>query len=247
MKIAYKSYDQDEWRKAGGLEDAIDRKKLEEEVEEEDDGKSFHYQFSYDHRHGRFESPREETADMFDNARRCPSCHHGNLVKSREFAQLGSKSDAGSGGGYLNVRWREMDVKVGDAVFLEPLAFQFKSDDVAIKAEKKSLEDACGDGESAGPDGYDEDKYPEKYRKTETIKGSNLDTPQPFCIGYVSSIGCAGIVSRKLSPSDVRLKVVKLYRPGDTHYGAEGAFRGDWHLVYWSRETVTVELAQVAG
>ena len=118
----------------------------------------------------------------------------------------------------------------------------FAQPDVVIKKEK-------ADQEAAQPDetNYDEDEYPEKYRKTETIKGSNLDTPEPFCIGYVTGISCAGIVSKKMSADDVRLRLVKLYRPGNTHFGVEGAFRGDWNLVYWSSEIVTVELSRAVS
>lgn len=39
--------------------------------------------------------------------------------------------------------------------------------------------------------------------------------------------------------------MVRLYRPGDTHLGREGAFRSDWSLVYWSQEERNITLSKV--
>ena len=48
-----------------------------------------------------------------------------------------------------------------------------------------------------------------------------------------------------MPPQEVQLTVVRLYRPGDTHLGKEGAFRSDWNQVYWSQEERHVTLAKV--
>ena len=223
VQVTFRNADPAEWRKLGGSEEAVVQP-------EEDDGRKFWYQFFYDNRYGRFEAPEPE--QPASNLKACPCCTLAEHEKEREFVKLGPKQDQG----YASVAWRNMDIRIGDTVFLEPDAFAFKTVEV-VKKEKDCEEEGT----------FNEAEYTEKYRKTETIKGSNLDTPEPFCIGYVVGVSCVGIINKRLSPTEVRLKVVKMYRPGNTHLGAEAAFRSDWNMVYWSNEKVGVELAKVCG
>ena len=90
-----------------------------------------------------------------------------------------------------------MTIRVGDSVFLDPDTFRLKLDCVVKK--EKGVDDEDKDNE------YDEELYPEKYRKTETVKGSNLDTPDPFCIGHVLSISSSVIVSKFIFKSQLHL------------------------------------------
>ena len=92
-----------------------------------------------------------------------------------------------------------MTIKPGDSVFLDPDSFQLKLDWIVKK--ERIVDDEEEDQEQQ----YDEEEYPEKYRKTETIKGSNSDTPDPFCIGHVVSIACSAIVSKSISKSTIKL------------------------------------------
>ena len=64
---------------------------------------------------------------------------------------------------------------VGDSVYLPPETHKFPvkgSKTVTSKLLLRSF-----------PDGSDEATYPELYRKSEYIKGSNSDVPKPFQIG----------------------------------------------------------------
>jgi DNA (cytosine-5)-methyltransferase 1 len=58
----------------------------------------------------------------------------------------------------------------------------------------------------------DEDLFPEAYRKSEYIKGSNDEVPEPFRIARISKISVRCGFSRSLAPEDVRLTVLKFYR-----------------------------------
>ena len=100
--------------------------------------------------------------------------------------------------GYESVTWHDMTIKPGDTLFLDPDSFQLKLDWI-VKKER------VADGEEDQEQSYDEEEYPEKYRKTETIKGSNSDTPDPFCIGHVVSIACSAIVSKSAAQLTIKL------------------------------------------
>ena len=53
------------------------------------------------------------------------------------------------------------------------------------------------------------------------------------------------VLDKKLSPQEVQLTLVRMYRPSDTHLGKEGAFRSDWNYVYWSQDERHIPLAKV--
>ena len=65
---------------------------------------------------------------------------------------------------------------VGDSVYLPSDTYKF-----AVKSSKKSV--AKKPVQRVLPDRADESLYPELYRKSEYIKGSNSDVPKPFQIG----------------------------------------------------------------
>lgn len=82
----------------------------------------------------------------------------------------------------------------------------------------------------------DEEIYPEFYRKSsDHVKGSNENTPKPFCIGYI-----AGIISRSrdkvVLASDICLRIKKMYRPENTHKDTLLTQQIDLNMVYWSDE-----------
>lgn len=83
----------------------------------------------------------------------------------------------------------------------------------------------------------DEDMYPEFYRKvSEKAKFSNVDTPEPFHIGYINAI-YASTTDLIVSPSDIYIKVNKLYRPENTHRDVTLMEQADLNMVYWSDES----------
>ena len=59
----------------------------------------------------------------------------------------------------------------------------------------------------------DEDMYPEAYRKTEYVKGSNETCPEPFRIARIEQILCKKSANSKLvNVSELKIRVRKFYR-----------------------------------
>ena len=76
--------------------------------------------------------------------------------------------------------------------------------------------------------------YPEFYRKSsDHVKGSNEETCEPYCIGYISSI-------LKKKSGEVTLNVNKMYRPENTHRGQTYGQQLDLNLLLWSDEGIVL-------
>lgn len=58
----------------------------------------------------------------------------------------------------------------------------------------------------------DEEVYPEAYRKSDYIKGSNEDIPETFRIGRIESIYTSTSSSGIPALDKIKLKVKKFYR-----------------------------------
>ena len=58
----------------------------------------------------------------------------------------------------------------------------------------------------------DEDLYPEAYRKSHYVKGSNDRVPEPFRVARILRINMSASVKGKPSTQDVKLTVQKFYR-----------------------------------
>ena len=58
----------------------------------------------------------------------------------------------------------------------------------------------------------DEEKYPEAYRKTDYIKGSNEEVPQPFRVGRIVDIYVKRSDRGTSDPEQVALRIKKFYR-----------------------------------
>jgi DNA (cytosine-5)-methyltransferase 1 len=82
----------------------------------------------------------------------------------------------------------------------------------------------------------DEDTYPEFYRKSsDHVKGSNMETPEPFCVGHIKTIFAR--TNDDLVPSrDIWIRVNKFYRPENTHRGPTLGQQMDLNMLYWSEE-----------
>ena len=79
---------------------------------------------------------------------------------------------------YRKFVYQDTCYQVGESVFVSPGTFGFK--------ERKKEEDEVGKKHRKDQNSYDEDLYPELYRKTKAsdyVKGSNLECPVPFEIG----------------------------------------------------------------
>ena len=136
VSVQYKSIDPVQWKAAAGMDDPV-----EPEKEDDHSGTSFWYQFQYNSRHGRFETPLAD--DSVTNHRGCMCCDRLTALRDRERAKLGTKTDQG----YESVTWHDMVIKPGDAVFLDPDSFQLKLDCV-IKKEKVAEEEETYDEEA---------------------------------------------------------------------------------------------------
>lgn len=125
---------------------------------------------------------------------------------------------------YGVVKYREEEYRVGNAVFLYPSAFKFKYIRKYQEVPKPKREDV------------DEDIYPEFYRKAADPKAkfSNLDTPEPFHIGYINAI-YANTTDQMVFASNIYIKVNKMYRPENTHRDST-LMEQDLNMVYWSDE-----------
>ena len=153
----------------------------------DDSGTSFWYRFSFNYRFGRFEDPPAEP-EVFNNEKGCACCDRIAIIRRCDYALLGPKIDE-SLSTFQHVEWNGMIFRPGDAVFMDPDSYVMRAPDgQTVKKEKVNV------GSLELPKEYNEKKYPEKYRKTNAIKGSNQDTPDPFCIGYIVSINCVGII-----------------------------------------------------
>ena len=78
---------------------------------------------------------------------------------------------------YSSFNHRGHTFKIKDGVYLPPDTYTFP-----VKPEKAVSQKKSG----VSSDRKNPDKYPELYRKSEYVKGSNLDVPTPFQIGKAS-------------------------------------------------------------
>jgi DNA (cytosine-5)-methyltransferase 1 len=59
----------------------------------------------------------------------------------------------------------------------------------------------------------DDELYPEAYRKSDYVKGSNHEIPDPFRIGKIQEIYIkSGMSASNVDAEEVMLKVRKFYR-----------------------------------
>ncbi len=85
---------------------------------------------------------------------------------------------------YKSFEFAGKKYSVGDSVYLPPDTHKFKR--FKNSAPKNSAPKVS---QRVFPDGSDEATYPELYRKSEYIKGSNSDVPKPFQIGNATLLG----------------------------------------------------------
>lgn len=70
----------------------------------------------------------------------------------------------------------------------------------------------------------DEVKFPEYWRHgMGSVKGSNEATPEPFNVGIIEAV--KEVWDKDLRKMALRLKVRKMYRSEDTHWGASLAHK----------------------
>ncbi|KAB0791577.1 hypothetical protein PPYR_03377 [Photinus pyralis] len=199
------------WAICGGLD------KLPPRLE--DDGRTFFYSKRYDSDYSRFVDYSEEKPDGSLPYTPCDGCRRRTQKK-----KLNSITYANG-----EVHWGGDAYRVGSGVFLEPDTFIFKSD-------VTDIDDSFAQKENS----VDEVMYPEYYRKpAENGRGTNAETPDPFCIGLIEDIS-------ELKNA-VQIRVRKFYRPENTQEGHFLSYRKDLNLVYWSHEERTINFNLVTG
>ncbi|XP_063239030.1 DNA (cytosine-5)-methyltransferase PliMCI-like [Bacillus rossius redtenbacheri] len=212
------------------------------ETERVDDGRTFFCKKRYDSVQARFLDLHSsmQCADEKRKHRYCNACdylHHqkyAHLIPNLE-ERLETPGPNGEVH-YGLIRWKKMKFRPGSCVYVLPGVFRLKNN---VNSAKRPAQDDKKQ--------VDEDMYPEVYRKSsDRIKGSNVDTPEPFCIGYISTMYT--LSDESLVPvQKVYLKVNKMYRPENTCKGASFCQQADLNLLFWSDEEMVVSLDKVVG
>ncbi|VVC92167.1 unnamed protein product [Leptidea sinapis] len=224
-----------DWFKLGG-------KEVDEEFFE-DDGKTYFYSKYYERFMARFEDlpadppcPNELRKHRF-----CPSCERkikrdsrdipkvlGKCTEKSEYVQEKNRSE------WSAVKWQDYEFKKGCGVLLKPGTFKLPNNMTITQGTSKTKFDDI-----------DEDIYPEYYRKSDSnMRGSNIDTGEPFCVGHIVAVTAAG-EGPLIAPQDIYIKVNILYRPENT--SSRFPQHEDLNVVYWSNEIKEVSFCTVVG
>ena len=118
VNVKYKPLDPVKWKSECGR--VFDDPDQSADVDHHSDT-TFWYRYLYRHQTGRFEEPPPIECPDFvvaDNIKGgCYTCDRLAYVRQREVPKLGPKLEKG---GYSFVIWHDMEIHVGDALFLEP-------------------------------------------------------------------------------------------------------------------------------
>jgi DNA (cytosine-5)-methyltransferase 1 len=224
VNVAYQPPASD-WAARGGNEEVADENKEE--------STDFFYQKWYDPEFARFEDPPTEYTTPNDTIGYCPSCSRLlERVKTRTPGLGETVSSSNEQTLYKSYTLRDETFAVGDCVYISPEAFKFKVEQLVSKKQQRKE--------------VDESQFPEFYRKTDYVKGSNEDSPEPFRIGRIVEISTTN-AEDPLSDSQIRLKVNKFFRPENTHLGVTAAYHADLNFLYWSEEVVSIKIDDVQG
>ncbi|XP_018573692.1 DNA (cytosine-5)-methyltransferase 1 [Anoplophora glabripennis] len=125
------------------------------------------------------------------------------------------------------IKWKNSEYKVGTGVFLKPDTYAFKNNrDVETGDSKEN--------------NVEESLYPEFYRKkSDNIKGSNIDTPEPFTIGLIEEI--------QKQNNSIKIKTRIFYRPENTISSIFLSHVKDLNFLYYTEEVITTSFENVAG
>ncbi|KAJ2949115.1 hypothetical protein O0L34_g6054 [Tuta absoluta] len=210
----------------------------------DDDGKTYFYNKYYERFTARFEDLPEDPVcpNALRKHRYCPSCERktrrdatnipkvlGKLPEKSEVVKETNRSE------WSLVKWQDYEYKKGCGVFLRPGTFKLKN----------SINKALNNSLKPKLEKVDEDVFPEYYRKSDNnLRGSNIDTEEPFCVGYIAAVTAKGD-GPLIVPQDIYLKVNVMYRPENTC--SRFPQHEDLNVVYWSNEIVDVPFSSVAG
>ncbi|XP_069697598.1 DNA (cytosine-5)-methyltransferase 1-like isoform X2 [Periplaneta americana] len=223
------------WSQLGGLE-------LPSEVVPKDDGKEFFFQKQYDWIHARFEDLATDPPCLKDELRYrfCASCERLYLQQKFLRPTIGEKLGITNENREVlyGVVWlKGEEYRVGTSVFLQPGSLKLKKLFFPSTNKRDKIKD----------EKVNEDIYPEFYRKSsDHVKGSNMETPEPFCIGHIVTI-FTKTNDELVASRDIWIRVKKFYRPENTHRGPSLRQQVDLNMLYWSDEECVVNFGEVAG
>ncbi|KAJ8922234.1 hypothetical protein NQ315_004171 [Exocentrus adspersus] len=177
----------------------------------EDDGKTFFYAKRLEG--NRFIDVETSFKDVDDKCDSCRRKAENNLYNTPIYIEG-------------RVKWKNVLYKVGTGVFLNPDTYDFKTKrGVEITDSKENV---------------DETLYPEFYRKkSDNIKGSNIDTPDPFTVGVIEEI--------QKQSNNIKIKVRIFYRPENTASSIFMSHVKDLNFLYYTDEVITTSFENVAG
>nr|XP_042136225.1 DNA (cytosine-5)-methyltransferase 1-like [Peromyscus maniculatus bairdii] len=229
VKVVYRAPSEN-WAKEGGM----DPETLLPEAK--DDEKTYFYQFWYNKKHARFESPPKTQPTEENKHQFCLSCIRLGELRHKEMPKVLEQLDEVDDRIYCSsITKNGVVYRVGDSVYLPPGAFTFNiKRAIPLKPSRKKH--------------VDENLYPEHYRKkcSEYIKESNLDALEPYRIGRIKAIHC-GKENGKVNEADIKIRVNKFYRPENTHKHPVNYYNVDINLLYWSDEEAVVDFSDVQG
>ncbi|KAK7085821.1 DNA (cytosine-5)-methyltransferase 1, partial [Halocaridina rubra] len=164
------------WHKLGGIPDPDQFYPVKK-----DNGLTFWYQMMYHSPTARFETIPKDNKEGMEKGkehRYCVSCARIKKREVKESCVMGKKlqNENEHLNLYMSVQYLGLDFGIGDCMFVTPNAFSFK---IKPASPPKKVERRKN---------VNEDIYPEYYRKTESIKGSNEKTPDPFKIARILKI-----------------------------------------------------------
>ena len=157
---------------------------------DEENEHSFFYRMRYNEEHSRFEHgfppanfvPSKSGDNGDDDLEACTICPTELKMKKLEKAEVGGfdriddECDEKGNYQFRCCKYLGKTYKLDEAIFVSPPPAKDSNKEAGANAlEKKKSE-------------VDEDRYPEFYRKTTTIRGSNECTAKPFGIGIIEEI-----------------------------------------------------------
>ena len=150
--------------------------------------------------------------NKFDVTSCCDSCMVKKWKKNKEMVRLidpcsGDDDDPNNNNlsknknKYRELRWKNLQIKTGDCVYLLPSAYDNKNNKQNKKDHNKKESSSSSDDDDVKNDSknsnedskYENDIiYPERYRKGNYVKGSNDDVSMPYRVCQIVEV-CCGI------------------------------------------------------
>ncbi|GFS20276.1 DNA (cytosine-5)-methyltransferase [Elysia marginata] len=246
-KVLFKEIPED-WSMRGGLEGEGSLLSAEE-----DDGNTFFFQKAYNPELARFEDPPSVSLEDFLNTAlkkdeeqavdHCVICQVAADTERQNAVSLGEEKDSlGSPSNsmvyFQSARKEGTEYKVGDCCYVDPEVFDFQIKHPKIVNSRYNKASKI-----------DENLYPEAYRKSEYVKGSNDKCPEPFRVVRIMEIFVkkTAVKQDEIDIKDIKLKLAKFYRTENTHKGSQALYFTDLNKLYWSDEQVTLNFSQLEG